>query len=116
MSSWTKIEYYDDFDGELIEEGKAETIRLMLDGTSYEVDLSQGNAAELRASVAPFIASARRTTGRRAPSTRSSADAAARRKELDAVRDFGRRNGHKVSSTGKIAQSVWDAYNEAHGV
>jgi hypothetical protein len=45
----------DDLDG-----GEAaETIAFAIDGMSYEIDLSDGNAKKLREALSPFIASAR---------------------------------------------------------
>ena len=46
----------DDFDGS----PAAETVTFALDGTTYEVDLSEENAAELRDVLQPWIAAGRR--------------------------------------------------------
>jgi hypothetical protein len=38
----------------------AETVKFALDGVQYEIDLSDGNAAELRSGLEPFVGAARR--------------------------------------------------------
>ena len=55
----------DDIDGT----EAAETIRFALDGTSYEIDLSEKNASALRDAVAPYAMRAK-TAGRQ-PRTRT---------------------------------------------
>lgn len=45
----------DDLDGTILEDGQGVTIRFALEGTSYDIDLSEGNAQKLRDALAPFI-------------------------------------------------------------
>jgi hypothetical protein len=40
------------------------TVSFSLDGRSYEIDLSEGNLAEFRAALDPFVSAARRASGR----------------------------------------------------
>ncbi|MBC9819704.1 histone-like nucleoid-structuring protein Lsr2 [Terrabacter sp. MAHUQ-38] len=61
MARQTVIHLVDDVDGEPADE----TVRLELDRRGYEIDLSRENAARLRAQLEPWIAAARRTSGRR---------------------------------------------------
>lgn len=62
MASRTEIILVDDFD----EEKEAdETVTFALDGVSYEIDLAEEHAAELRELLAPYIESGRRTGGRK---------------------------------------------------
>ena len=42
-----------------------ETVEFGIDGKSYEIDLSDANAAKLRDALAPYLGHARRTGGRR---------------------------------------------------
>jgi hypothetical protein len=56
----TVVELVDDVDG-----GQAdETVRFGLDGVDYSIDLSAENATRLHDILAPFVASARRSTSR----------------------------------------------------
>lgn len=101
----------DDLDGS--EAG--ETVVFGLDGTTYEIDLSEKNAKKLRDSVALYVASARRTGGRRgaartagrAPSTATSTDTAS-------VRTWAKSKGYEVSDRGRISADILDAYKKAN--
>jgi hypothetical protein len=57
MAQRTQVVFTDDVDG-----GEAiGTVRFGLEGTSYEVDLSQKNADKLAKALEPYIAAARKT-------------------------------------------------------
>lgn len=58
MARQTVIRLVDDFDGTNADE----TLRLELDRTAYEIDLSEANADRLRQQLQPWIASARRVS------------------------------------------------------
>jgi hypothetical protein len=96
----------------------AETIAFGLDGSSYEIDVCDPHAAELRDAFAPFVGQARRA-GR---SSSSAASSSARRKapksgdadRISAIREWGRQNGHKVSERGRLSASLTEAYDAAH--
>ncbi|MCW3159654.1 Lsr2 family protein [Micropruina sp. KQZ13P-5] len=107
MARTTVIVMEDDLDG-----GAADQqVTFAIDGVSYEIDLNNSNADRLRGLLEPFVAKARRTGGRRSPSAgprRNRAD------WLSDVRTWARANGHQVSSRGRIAQSVVDAYSAAN--
>jgi len=90
-----------------------------VDGESYEIDLSSTNASKLRDELEQWVSSARRVSGRRrvkaapgataSPKSRVSID----REQSAAIRDWARRNGHKVSARGRISADITDAYNKA---
>ena len=61
MAKKVQIILEDDIDGS----EAAETVSFALDGTSYEIDLSDANAAKLRDSLALFIGHAQKVSGRR---------------------------------------------------
>lgn len=98
----------------------SETVEFALDGVSYEIDLNDDNAAKLRETLAPWIAEARRSGGRRQTRRRSSGSSAssnggsAKSDELAQMREWGRANGFKVSSRGRVSQELQDAYAAAH--
>lgn len=92
-----------------------ETIEFALDGVTYEIDLNDDNAAKMREDLAPWIGQARRSGGRRQTRRRgSSAGAAGRSEDLTKMREWGRENGFKVSSRGRVSQELQDAYAAAH--
>ena len=61
----------DDLDGSVLEVGEGETVLFSLDGTAYEIDLTDANAAALREILAPYVDAARRVSGGRSTSKRS---------------------------------------------
>lgn len=101
----------------------SDTVTFGLDGRTYEIDLSEANAAKLRDTFAPYAASARRIGGRRvrraaAPGTAANgttnggkADTATDRARTAAIRAWASETGLDVSTRGRIPNSVIDAYN-----
>ena len=119
MAQQVDVRYVDDIDGS----DASGTVSFALDGRSYEIDLSDDNAAKLRDSLASFVAAARRAggtsgtrRGRTQRSTPDSDDAPARsnREETAAIRAWARENGHEVSERGRIPKAVVQAYQSAH--
>ena len=96
-----------------------ETISFALDGTTYEIDLSEKNAAEMRDAFSRYVQAARkvnRGSGRASGGGRSRATGGGRmdREQAGAIREWARKNGHAVSDRGRIPASVVEAYEAAH--
>ncbi|WP_409331041.1 histone-like nucleoid-structuring protein Lsr2 [Trujillonella humicola] len=95
-----------------------ETISFALDGTTYEIDLSDRNAAEMRDAFSRYVQAARKVSrgGRASGGGRSRATGGGRmdREQAGAIRDWARKNGHAVSDRGRIPASVVEAYEAAH--
>jgi hypothetical protein len=92
-----------------------ETVTFGLDGKTFEIDLSEANAKELRASLAGYIESARRVRdGKTGAATRRTTAPRADRAQTQAVRDWARRNGHTIADRGRIPAAVVEAFNAAH--
>src|SRR5919199_1351007 len=98
-----------------------ETVSFALDGTSYEIDLSEKNAKELRDTFARYVSAARKVSrggggGRASGGGRSRPTGGGRmdREQAGAIREWARRNGHQVSDRGRIPASVVNAYEAAH--
>lgn len=99
-----------------------ETVEFGIDGRTYEIDLSKENAGQLRAALADFVGAARRSGGRRRsggagsgpPSagarTASKGRATIDREQNQAIRDWARKRGTKVSDRGRIPAAVLEAY------
>jgi hypothetical protein len=108
------VSLIDDLDGDKADE----TVEFGLDGKSYEIDLSSGNADKLRDALASYVAAARRPGGRRRSGGGGPAAAAtARRPSVDreqnqAIRDWARKRGMKVSDRGRIPADVLEAYHQ----
>jgi hypothetical protein len=108
-----EIRLIDDLDGEAADE----TVEFGIDGKNYEIDLSKDNADKLREGLASYVASARRSGGRRRGGGSAAASAPARRPSIDreqnqAIRDWARKRGMKVSDRGRIPAEVLEAYHQ----
>jgi hypothetical protein len=103
----TSQEMTDDVDGK----PAAETVSFGLDGRSFEIDLSERNAKALRKELAPWVASARRVSGRRSTGSRVASNGkASHGVDAKAVRAWAASNGFDVSPRGRISSEVMDKY------
>jgi hypothetical protein len=114
MAQKVTVTLVDDLDGGTAEE----TVEFGIDGVSYEIDLSSGNAGKLRGSLAEYVSNARKAGGRRkvtGPARRASAGrAAVDREQNAAIREWARKNGFNVSDRGRIPAEVLDAYHKGN--
>lgn len=102
----------DDLDG-----GKAdETVTFAVDGVSYEIDLSEANAGELRTALAAYVQVARKTGGRAAGrrGARGAAKSAGTGPDTSDVRKWAKENGYEVSERGRVPANIKEAYEKAH--
>ena len=111
MAQIREIRLVDDLDGAVADE----TVEFGVDGKNYEIDLSTSNAKKLRDSLSEFVASARRAGGRRRAG--SAPAATARRPSIDreqnqAIREWARKRGMKVSDRGRIPADVLESYHQ----
>lgn len=110
MARQTIVQLIDDLD-----QSKAdETVSFALDGVQYEIDLSANNAAKMRDAFANYVANGRRTsrsTAVRSSSGRRGRGARGDREQTQAIREWARRNGHKVGDKGRIPATILEAYN-----
>ncbi|GAA4540123.1 Lsr2 family protein [Pseudonocardia xishanensis] len=111
MAKQTTVTLIDDLDG-----GEAdEQVEFSVDGKSYEIDLSAKNSEKLREVLAPYIAAARRTGGRRAASAAApAARPVSDRQQNQAIREWATAQGMKISERGRIPSNVLEAYHAAH--
>jgi hypothetical protein len=121
MAQKTTVVLVDDLDG-----GEAEqTVEFGLDGVTYEVDLSDKNAAALRELLADYVSHARRQ-GRssrrssaptrpaaRGTTARAAGSTTVDREQNKAIRDWARQHGFQVSDRGRIPSEVSQAYHQA---
>jgi hypothetical protein len=91
-----------------------ETISFGVDSVSYEIDLSQSNAAELRGLLRKYVGAARRVSRGGVPAPRRGGGTKSDPAQLAAIRDWAEENGHTVSARGRIPKSVVEAYEAAH--
>lgn len=107
----------DDLTGDTIEDGNGRTVTFGFDGSNYEIDLIDDNAAALREAFSDYVAAARKISGRQNRTSDGSGGSGAKRgnsEELAKIREWANANGHEVSSRGRIRQAVRDACDAAH--
>ena len=117
MAQKVEVEVVDDLDGS----EPAGTVSFALDGRSYEIDLSDDNAARLRGSLCELRCCG--AAKRRHPAAASSCPGlhgrrqrarADRTENTTVIRSWARENGHVVSERGRIPKAVMQAYQAAH--
>ena len=106
------VQLIDDLDGGVA----TETVSFGIDGSTYEIDLSQKNAAKLRDALANYVAAARRSSGRRSAASGRRAGRPSRtdREQTQAIREWARKNGYKIGEKGRIPGHIQDAYHAKH--
>ncbi|MGW0500902.1 histone-like nucleoid-structuring protein Lsr2 [Streptomyces sp. NPDC003007] len=104
MAQKVVVTLFDDIDGS----EAAETIAFGLDGKSYEIDLSEVNAGELRKALAPYVEAGRKRSrsGKAYRQTEVAPDASA-------VRAWAQANKMDVPARGRIPKKVYEAFSAA---
>ncbi len=108
MAQKVHIVLEDDLDGS----DATQTVTFGLDGTSYEIDLNDKNAASLRDALATYVGHARKVSGARRG--RRSAASTTNGHTAREIRDWARSNGRKVPERGRIPGDVREAFEAAH--
>ncbi len=111
MAQKVNIILVDDLDGS----EATETVSFALDGSSYEIDLNDANAAALREALGGYVGHARKVTGggRRARKASGSSSNGGGSNTKD-VREWAKGQGMEVSERGRISADVQQAYDAAH--
>jgi len=117
MAQRVNVVLVDDLDGS----DAAETVTFGIDGVDYEIDLSDGNAQELRGALSRYIDAGRRVAGRKAAGRRSGggkgrrvASGADGGPSASDIRAWARENGWDVPERGRVSADVREAYAAAH--
>lgn len=111
MARKVTVTLVDDFDGEAPAD---ETVEFGLDGVTYEIDLSAENAEKLRSELKQWVDVSRRVGGRRRGRVSAGrARGAIDREQSAAIREWARKNGHNVSTRGRIPADVIEAFHAA---
>lgn len=103
----TQIILIDDVDGSPADR----TIQFSLNGSAFEIDLSEANAQRLEKAMAPFVEKASKVT--RAAS-KGKRPAAGGRSFSQSVRLWAKEQGITVPDRGRVPNEVIDQYNAAH--
>ncbi len=96
------------------DETPARTVTFALEGSTYEIDLCEEHIGALRDALTPYVGLARRSGGSSRGGGRSRSTSRRDPTQTQAIRDWARGAGHKVSSRGRIPASVVEAYEKSH--
>ncbi len=107
MAQKVNIVLVDDLDGT----EASETVSFALDGTSYEIDLTDANAAALREALGGYVGHARKVSGGSRRARKSGPASTSNTKD---VREWAKGQGMAVSERGRISADVQHAYDSAH--
>lgn len=114
MAKKVEVTLVDDIDGGAADE----TLRFGLDGTNYEIDLSDKHATQLRAVLERYLAAARKVGRGGLPSApRRTGGVPARndRAQNQAIREWARRKKMELSDRGRIPRSIVEQYEAEAG-
>lgn len=95
----------DDLDGSK----DANTHTFGIDGTNYEIDLSEANSTKFREALEPYVNAARRISGSR--KQRRTAVPETRQRE---IRRWAMENNLDVSPRGRVSGAIIEQYEAAH--
>ncbi len=112
MAQKVSIVLVDDLDGSEADE----TVTFGLDGTTYEIDLTQRNAEALREALSGYVGHARKVSGgsRRGRKSSASSGGGSSTSNTKEMREWARSQGMDVSERGRISADVQQAYDSAH--
>jgi hypothetical protein len=108
MAQKVQVLLLDDLDGS----EATETVNFGLDGVSYEIDLSSGNAGSLRKELAQYVDHARKAGS--AQTRRRRQRNGAGREQSARIREWARSQGHKVNERGRIPGNIVAEYEASH--
>jgi hypothetical protein len=108
MAKTTVVTVTDDIDGT----SDAKTVRFGLNGSLFEIDLSQKNKAKFERGIAKFIGAGRKVG--RAGATAGRPGNQAGRNDRAQIRAWAQEQGITISARGRISASVVEQYEAAH--
>ena len=108
MAQKVHIVLEDDLDGS----DATQTVTFGLDGTSYEIDLNDKNAAKLRDALAGYVGHGRKVGS--APRRGRKAAVSTGGVSAKEIRDWARSNGYDVPERGRVSADVRSAYDAAN--
>jgi hypothetical protein len=111
MAQKVQTYFIDDLDGS--EAGS--TVLFGLDGTQYEIDLSNDHARELRTAVARYIDAGRKVSGTSRRARQNGRKAAANGSSNTEVRAWAKARGLAVKERGRIPADLIAQYQAAAG-
>lgn len=118
MAQRVITELVDDLDGS----EATDTLTFGLDGRTYEIDLNDAHAEELRSFLEAYVKAGRRiaggpgrkaaSTATRSTSTRTTASGP--KQDTGAIREWAKENGFDVNDRGRVPGHIVEAYEKAN--
>jgi hypothetical protein len=105
-----RITLTDDLTGKDIPDGKGGTVQFALDGYTYEIDLHDRTAGQLRTALAPFVDVARRMSANGGKSRKPLPQNKVSHDDNAKVRAWAKENGYEVSERGRIPKEIRALY------
>lgn len=96
-------------ESDLSGDADASTVEFGLDGTAYEIDLTDKEQAKLRDALAKYVGAGRKVTGKRSKRASSQTGPSAR-----VIREWAKDNGYDVPDRGRIPADVREAFDSAN--
>jgi hypothetical protein len=109
MAQKVQVLLVDDLDGS----EATETVIFGLDGASYEIDLSTGNANKLRKELEAYVEHARKASGASTARRRRTRTGPGRERSAQ-IRAWAKQRGYKVNERGRIPANIVAEYEAAH--
>lgn len=121
MARKVMVTLVDDLDNTEIQDGKGETVGFALDGTQYEIDLTDKNAKALRTAFTKYVEAARKVSNRGTArgvrhinSAKSAGRSDADRNRTQEIRSWAVGQGLlKENSRGRIPNTVVEQFEAA---
>src|SRR5687767_6968347 len=115
MARRAVVHLVDDLDQSVIEDGNGEIVSFGLDGTAYEIDLSNEHADELRQALSRYVEASRKTGSDRPARARTRGRSRSSKSDVSptAVRKWAKANNIEVSARGRVPQSVIEQFRAA---
>jgi nucleoid-associated protein Lsr2 len=113
LAQRTIVELIDDLDG-----GQAhESVAFSLDGVQFTIDLSKDNADKFRDLLSEYVEKGTRLGGRKQRGTTATlkVNAGGNKEQNQAIREWARSQGKKISDRGRIPADLVTEFQEAHG-
>jgi hypothetical protein len=98
-------------------EGDVSTVQIARDNTSYEIDLGSASQVRLRETLTKYLDAATevktKPVTRRGKKSAPVASARPNKAQTQAIREWAKANGHKVSDRGRIPAAAQEAFPAA---
>lgn len=106
------IQYYDDIDQTPLSHDDLTVIRFSVNGADYILELSPSNAQKFHEAIEPYTSVARKDHAARG--RRRIGGTFRNRVPAKIVREWAQEQGIPVAPRGKVNQTLFDRYYEAH--